>query len=182
MKMLPSEIIKAFDNFLAKRGVKVEAIAIGGGALNIAGYTTRATVDVDLLLPKLSAELKSLAEEFRIEMKKKGTELIPNWLNNGPDQFIPHLMKGWEKRTVEIFSGKAIQLKTLSRIELLGTKLIGLGDRFDRDENDIVELKPSKEEMLEAYEWAKSYDANPEWGNHLKKRLKPICRKLGYEF
>ncbi len=67
--------------------------------------------------------------------------------------------------------GQAISLRTLSKAELLGTKLIGLGDRSGRDEEDIVGMKPTRKELTEAYDWA----------NHLTRRLAPILRKLGYE-
>lgn len=181
MKMLPSETIRLFDSFLTKRGFKVEAVAIGGGALNIAGYTTRTTTDIDLLLPKISPELKKLADEFRMEMEKQGNPLASNWLNNGPDQFLSYLNKDWDKRTVQIFNGTSIKLSTLSRPELLSTKLIGLGDRYNRDEEDILLMKPTRSEMLEAFEWAKNYDAHPKWESHLRTRLQPILEKLGYE-
>jgi len=180
MKMLPAEIIKLFDCFLAKRGFKVEAVAIGGAALNIAGYIKRPTTDIDLLLPKISLELRNHAADFRREMEKEGILLAADWLNNGPDQFLNYLNKNWEKRTVQIFDGTAIKLRTLSKPELLSTKLIGLGDRTNRDEEDIVSMNPTRQEMIEAFGWAKKYDANPRWESHLRERLQPLLERLGY--
>lgn len=73
-----------------------------------------------------------------------------------------------------------IKLRTLSKSELLFTKLIGLGDRIGRDEDDILAMKPTREEMIEAFQWAKNYDGSPRWDTHLLGRLQPRLEKLGY--
>ncbi|HEY8211352.1 MAG TPA: DUF6036 family nucleotidyltransferase [Myxococcaceae bacterium] len=49
--MLPTIVIPAFDAFLAARGLRLEAIVIGGTALNLLGVVRRETRDCDVLAP-----------------------------------------------------------------------------------------------------------------------------------
>ena len=43
--------LESFDLFLEKKGIKFEAIIIGGAALSVMSVITRETVDVDCLHP-----------------------------------------------------------------------------------------------------------------------------------
>jgi hypothetical protein len=50
----PRETLVDFDRYLAQRGLRLEAIVIGGGALNLLNEIKRPTKDFDVLDPQLS--------------------------------------------------------------------------------------------------------------------------------
>lgn len=50
--MQPSAIIPAFDAYLAARGLRFDAVIIGGSALVLLGVVTRTTDDCDVLDPR----------------------------------------------------------------------------------------------------------------------------------
>jgi len=55
--MIPSmdiyELLVWFDQYLAKRRLQFEAVAIGGAALNLLGVVSRLTKDCDILYPEI---------------------------------------------------------------------------------------------------------------------------------
>ena len=146
----PKELLSQFDQFLDQKGVIFEAVVIGSSPLNIIGFIQRQTVDIDVLDPKIPERILLLADEFRVQMQQQGIYLIKNWINNGLDSLKAHLPKNWQLRTKPFFNGKAIQLSTLGRPDLLKDKLWGFCDLREQDKSVILSLKPSKKELLEA--------------------------------
>ena len=55
--MDPATIIAAFDAFLAERGLRFEAVVIGGTALNLLGVVRRTTRDCDVLHPEIPPDV-----------------------------------------------------------------------------------------------------------------------------
>lgn len=47
----PRETLEAFDRYLTGRGLRLDAIVIGGAALNLLGVVSRATKDCDIIDP-----------------------------------------------------------------------------------------------------------------------------------
>jgi hypothetical protein len=47
--MTPRETLEAFDRYLTDRGLRLDAVVIGGAALNLLGVISRATKDCDIL-------------------------------------------------------------------------------------------------------------------------------------
>jgi len=176
--MRPSQIIPLFDEYLSNRKKKFNAIVIGAGALSLLGIISRETKDVDVIDPEIPNDIKLLAQEFA---KQASDNLIQDWINNGPSSMRDKLPEGWQKRLQTIFSGKALTLLTLSRTDLLATKLQGLGDRGERgpDWNDIKAMKPTTAEMLEALEWAEQQDANPSWPKHIRTLADRLMKEIG---
>jgi hypothetical protein len=78
--------LRDFDKYLHSKNVRFEATVIGATALVLLDVVIRQTVDVDCLSPKIPELILKLAEEFR-KMRPE-LELIPNWLNNGPDSLL----------------------------------------------------------------------------------------------
>jgi hypothetical protein len=64
-------MIERFDAFLAARGLRLDAVVIGGTALNL----SRTTRDCDVLVPELSKEIKEASRTFATEMRKLGDHL-----------------------------------------------------------------------------------------------------------
>lgn len=119
--MNPAEVIADFDAFLEARGLRFEAVLIGGAALNLLGVVRRPTRDCDVLEPELPPIIASAAQDF-------GTArgLHPEWLNNGPASLGRLLPAGWQKRLRRLYDGRALVLTTLGRSALLLTKLFAL--------------------------------------------------------
>ena len=178
----PQKLLSEFDHFLYQKGIKFEAVVIGSGALTIMGFLQRQTVDIDVLDPKIPAEVLKLAEEFRVQKEKKGSYLIENWINNGPDKLLLNLPKNWSSRTQAFFSGKALIFVTLGRRpDLLKDKLWGFCDLREQDKSVILALKPLHSELLEAAKWVKDQDAHPFWSDHVDSKVKELCGELGID-
>jgi hypothetical protein len=68
-----------------------------------------------------------------------------------------HLPADWHDKVDKIFHGTAIKFWTLSRIDLLGTKIWALCDRR-RDFDDVLAKNPTDDELIEAEKWLAPLD------------------------
>lgn len=178
--MKPAQILHKFDAYLFARGLFFDAIVIGGAALAILGTITRETQDCDILFPKIPDEILNAAKNFSYEIIAQGGDLKEDWLNNGPETLKDVLPKDWRTRTQELYSGKALHLKTLGRADLLHSKFFAYCDR-QQDLPDCIALKPTKEEMQGAMDWLRQQDAHLGWPQHVNKSMAALAKRLGYE-
>ncbi|HMP48267.1 MAG TPA: DUF6036 family nucleotidyltransferase [Oligoflexia bacterium] len=176
--MNPVEIISKFDQFLHRKSKSFEAVVIGGTALNLLGVIERETRDCDILDPKIPEDIKKLSIEFAETLKDE--DLKQDWLNNGPASLLRDLDTTWKNQTEILFSGLALTLYTLSRIDLIKSKVFALCDRTI-DKPDCIALKPNKNELLEILPWLEQRDANPMWPEHVREVLSNLAKELGYE-
>lgn len=100
-----------------------------------------------------------------------------NWLNNDASSLKADLPVQWESRRVEVFRGKAIRFLTLGRADLLKAKLGALCDRA-RDFEDVIAMKPSHAELLDARARLNPLDRNPGWTDHVEITLNEVSRAL----
>lgn len=177
--MRPQGTIQAFDVFLTARGLKLEAVVVGGAALALLGVITRETRDCDVMVPHLPAEIVEAARAFAAEVRGKDEVLRDDWLNNGPADLAKVLPSGWEARLQDAFLGAALTLRTLGRADLLKTKLFALCDR-GQDIGDCLALAPTAEELNQALAWVQDQDANTMWPEHVATTLADLGRKLGH--
>jgi len=86
--MKPREILAAFDRYLAERGLRLEAVVIGGSVLNLLGVVARPTKDCDILSPPLPEPIRAAARAFAAERRRLGEvledeleqqDLNPDW-------------------------------------------------------------------------------------------------------
>lgn len=166
------EAIEKFDLYLFELGLHFEAIIIGGAALNIMDIISRQTKDVDFLDPDIPIEIKKASEEFAIKNPSLKLD-SKNWMNNGPKALVRDLPIGWRSDLKIIFEGRALQLWTLGRINLLRTKLYAYADR-EIDYNDCIALNPTAEELDLCFEWVLAGDTSDLW----PKRVEFIFDKL----
>jgi len=176
--MFPRPTIEAFDAYLAERGLRFEAIVVGGSALALLGVTDRQTRDFDILHPELPEAIAAAARGFAKEIRADGVELADDWLNNGPMQLGDVLPEGWRVRVHPVFSGAALKLTTLGRGDLLKSKLFALCDR-GTDMLDCIALAPSLDELDKAERWVAEQDANPLWPEHVRANFEELLRRLG---
>lgn len=171
-------IIKKFDQFLSENDEEFEMIIIGGGALVLLGIISRSTRDIDCLSPEIPAKIKKLSEEFA---KNSGLSLNKDWLNNGPQSIVNDLSPGWRDRLQLAFKGESITLHTLSRIDLIKTKISAMCARGS-DLNDVINLKPTLSELTETRSWLLSFDNNDQkWSKIVDSNIDILKKKLGYE-
>lgn len=162
-------VVQKFDEYLTNKNLTFNSIIIGGAALNILKITSRFTKDVDCLDPKIPQPIKNASIEFSKVFPELG--LFENWLNNGPDSLVRDLPAGWESRLQQGYLGKSVQLQVLGRIDLIKTKLFAFCDRMDPDYQDLLQLKPTREELSDSIDWVQDRDANPNWVEHVQKRF-----------
>lgn len=172
---------RAFDEYLEARGLRLEAVVIGGAALNLLDVIDRPTKDCDVLDPLLPAPVAEAARAFAVDERTRGEILRDDWINNGPSSLVDVLPSGWRERIPvrPIFSGQAIVLRTLGRADLLKTKLFALCDRGE-DIDDCVALAPTAEELAEALPWVERQDANELWPDHVRATIADLGRRLGH--
>lgn len=178
--MIPADTIKRFDEYLAGRGLRLDAVVIGGAALALLGIITRPTRDCDILHPDLPLEIIDAAKSFAILISAEGETLDEDWLNNGPSSLVRLLPDGWLDNVQPVYSGVSITLHTLGRLDLLRTKLFGLCDR-GVDIGDCIALSPTAAELNEVLPWLQTQDANPNWPAHVEATLEDLARRLGHE-
>lgn len=180
--MVEIQLIEQFDTFLYEKGLKFEAIVIGGAALKLLGVIKRETVDCDILDPKIPVEIMEASRAFADTqplLKKSEIDRV-NWLNNGPDSLVNYLPQGWRLRLQTAFEGKALFFQTLGRGDLIATKLLAYCDR-GQDKADLIDLRVSKIELRENLMWVQNYDTNPQWPDHVLKQFGELAKSLGYE-
>jgi hypothetical protein len=179
----PSLVIPAFDVFLAGRGLRFEAVIVGGSALVLLGVVTRTTDDCDVLDPEIPAPIIAAARDFAA-----ASGIGAEWLNSkGHDcvQVPGCLPEGWRSRVRVAFAGNALQLMRPGRLDLLCTKLVALVDR-GIDYQDCVALKPTLEQLRAAWPFVEQYEGNAEsreqyWLPLARRRLTRLAKELGYD-
>ncbi len=170
------KIIPEFDNYLRKEGLVLQATMIGGAALQLMGLITRPTNDCDILDPMLDSQILSAADAYA----ETQPQLSTGWFNNGPASLVRTLPGEWSQRLQPLFTGKAIQLTTLGREDLLRSKLFAMIDR-NIDLPDCVALAPTRDEVLALLPWLNEQDGNERWPEHVRDMLQALGGKLGYE-
>jgi hypothetical protein len=173
------EILKLFDQHLATRKLRFDAVVIGGAALNLLGVVSRLTKDCDILTPEIPKEIGEASHDFALQVRASGGTLQDDWLNNGPASLKNQLLSGWEGRLQTVFTGQATRLRSLGREDLLCAKVFALCDR-GIDLGDCVALAPSEAELAKLLPWLEQQDANPQWPAHVRATVADLGRRLGH--
>jgi hypothetical protein len=63
------DTIEAFDLFLRDRGLRFDAVVIGGTALSLLGVVSRPTKDIDILVPEIPQEIHIAARAWKTNGK-----------------------------------------------------------------------------------------------------------------
>jgi len=166
-----------------------ELVICGGSALNILGFVSRTTKDVDVVafierstegnvdfkranpFPlKLIEAIKKVARDF---------DLPEDWLNSGPASALDlGLPKGLTERVATRKYGKRLIVHFLGRYDLVHFKLYaaagqGIGKHYD----DLLALKPTREELEDAARWSMTHDVSEVY----RQTIKDLLKHMGYE-
>ncbi len=170
------QVLKQLDEILVQQNsTSIDLKVCGGGALCILGISFRQTRDLDVIVPDLPEEVKVAAKTVA-----KVLNLRADWLNNGPASLVRDLQKGWEDRCEPIHAGRCVSISILGRLDLIASKLFAFCDRDENDLEDLVVLKPTKEELNSLLAWTLERDGSEYWPKRVTERFLLLGKKLGH--
>jgi hypothetical protein len=117
---------------------------------------------------------------FDAFLVSRSLEVRATIIGGGPISLLRSLPNAWSTRLQTLYSGAALELRTLGRAELLGSKLFALVDR-NIDLPDCVALRPTREELHDLLPWLSAQDSNEEWPGYVRIVLDKLAHELGYE-
>jgi hypothetical protein len=155
---------------LMARGLHYEVVLVGGGNLILRQLIERPTTkDLDVLgewTPDGVAPIRPMPEPLRDAVTDVGRAfgLAEDWLNNGPDSLLDlGLPDGFVQRLERRdFGGLVAWLA--SWFDMVCFKLYAAVDQGPRSRHfqDLRELGPGRDDLLEAARWAMGHD--PSYG------------------
>lgn len=181
------KIFKALDAQIGVHGGMPYSIVVcGGTALAALGLILRTTRDVDVLgevvLKEQKTEIKKIDDfpqwfQEASRVVKRDFGLTKYWIDTGPTfQVDAGLPEGFGDRLVRKAYGKYLTVYFISRIDQIYFKLFASLDRAGYHVDDLFNLNPSKEEMLEAVGWVLTQDTSKEF----KTKLNEFLKKKGF--
>jgi hypothetical protein len=139
----------------------------GGAALSIEGVVLRTTKDVDVvaLLDEnrildarpLPASILAASGQVALALGLNG-----DWLNDGPASQIKFgFPEGFKERLEMRRFGKSLTVYFVGRLDQIHFKLFAAVDQGPgKHTQDLLALKPTREEIKLAAEWVKGQDAS----------------------
>ncbi|MGE0547354.1 MAG: DUF6036 family nucleotidyltransferase [Kofleriaceae bacterium] len=166
------QALSVLGALLRDRGLTFEIVVVGGGGLLLLGVIQRPTKDLDALALVEAGQYqparplpKQLCEA--VEDTAAVLNLATDWLNPGPtDQLKQGLPSGFRDRTTRHeFGGLIVHLA--SRYDQICLKLYAAADSAPGSKHvqDLIELDPSGDELLDAAAWVKQQDAGVEFAS-----------------
>jgi hypothetical protein len=171
------QLLRAVGDQLTAAGAPCAIVIIGGAAMNLGGFVSRPTRDVDVLalvtagrigpaepLPaRLRDAIATVARDYR---------LPADWMNTGPArQLRTGLPPGLETR-LEWRQYGALQVGLVSREDLVAFKLYAAADQTGPGSvhvTDLLALLPTAAELGRAAEWIRTQDPTPEFHGVLER-------------
>jgi hypothetical protein len=162
-------------------GFPVELVVCGGAALLYTGLIHRTTKDVDVLAVKIPdigmVDPVPLPVYLVAAANTVGRTLnLPDdWLNTGPaDIFRMGLPEGFERRLISHSFGTHLTVHFSGRIDQINFKLYASVDRGGYHIDDLLQLKPTGDEILEASRWSRTHDVSDGYAELLRLLLSDL--------
>ena len=169
----------------------LELVSCGGASLNLMGWVSRSTSDVDIICPvrvdadgRVSLQTdRPLPPRFFDLVGEVGRELglKEAWLNLGPAPLVKFgLPPGLEGRLKRRRFGKSLTLHLLGRLDQIHLKIHATMDPKTRLEihlGDLLELAPTEAEARAAVEWL----LNRKTSAAFRRKLKEVLDRIGHE-
>ncbi len=175
------EALVVLGQLLADRGHYHEIVAIGGGSLLLLRQISRTTKDLDLVAlvkngqfvsaKPLPQNLLQAAEEVGLAL-----DLGRDWLNAGPASLLNMgLPQGFMDRLHTRYYG-GLTLHLADRFDQIFFKLYASVDQGPRSKHfaDLIALKPSTEELVQAKSWCTSHDVSENFESMINQVIKSI--------
>ncbi|MCH7669495.1 MAG: hypothetical protein IIC71_09930 [Acidobacteria bacterium] len=166
--------LRSLGALLASRRQHLDVAIVGGSALLLMGYSSRATQDVDVVGTVVDGEVvrtRELPEPVRVAVTEVGAALGlgPTWLNLGPASLVDlGLPSGFtERAAVRRFDTLTILIA--DRIDQIHFKLYAAADSGPHSKHfaDLQVLGPSGEELMRAAAWCATHDPSPDFTHEL---------------
>ena len=167
-----TQLLNKLDEALVKKSLHRQITIFGSGALILQGVASshRATVDIDMVEPDIDMELQLLCAEVGEEY-----DLDLTWMNSSGNIFSRHFPEGWRTRVIQVYSGRALHVFSLSRKDLIATKFYAACTRaLQSDFNDLEDLAPTKSEVEFAYSWVSTKNEYSD----IKERIEAVYKKV----
>lgn len=166
---------------LAERRLRYELYALGGGALQLLGLIVRPTKDIDVvglverdqivparpLPPPLRAAITDVARLL---------DISESWINPGPASLLDlGLPEGALQRSLRRVWASLV-LRLAAREDQICFKLYAAVDQGPTSKHflDLVDLGPSKDELLVAASWARTHDPSDGFRDQLVRALRDL--------
>jgi len=189
-KKLGSETLEQALKLLAEkldfdRAEPASLVVCGGASLIALGLVNRTTKDVDVLA-LMSEQGQLLPSQPLPESVSRAVseiagqlDLYPNWLNGGPTDLLKWgLPEGFRDRLMRRDYGTRLTIWHVSRLDQIHFKVFAATDAGPgRHVDDLLQLRPTKAELLSAARWALTQDAS----EGFVLVLKDMLRELSHE-
>ncbi|MBN1900535.1 hypothetical protein JW926_04330 [Candidatus Sumerlaeota bacterium] len=171
----------------AARGNPISLLVCGGASLILLGQVTRTTEDIDVLTyfenePVDQFHLKrhtDFPQEIKRLMGRVAADMDINekWLNLGPSSLVQiGLPDGLLTRIHSKRYGKSLTALYLDRLDQIHLKLYASLSGDERHIQDLIILKPTDKELLQAKKWIETVMLDAV----LPSDLEDMIRKMGY--
>jgi hypothetical protein len=186
------EALKRLNAKMVYAGMEpMELVSCGGASLNLMGWVSRSTSDVDIICAaKVDAQGKVtlqpemvLPPQFSELVAEVGQELgiKPEWLNFGPAPLVEFgLPSGLEARLQRKSYGKCLALHLVSRLDQIHLKIYATMDpktRLETHLGDLLDLEPTEVEAQAAVDWLLSRRTSREF----RRKLLQVLDRIGHE-
>ena len=161
--------LNALGELLTARGLHYEVVLVGGGNLILRELIARPTTkDLDLLgewTPDGVAPMRPMPKPLRDAVMDVGRAfgLADDWLNTGPDSLLDlGLPDGFVERLERRDFGGVVAWLA-GWFDMVCFKLYAAVDQGPRSRHfqDLRELGPGRDDLLEAARWAMGHDPSP---------------------
>jgi hypothetical protein len=169
------EALELLNFYLKKKNETRSFTICGGASLYLQGITTRTTRDIDIV----GEEIDQILQEAAL-LVAKDLGLKPLWLNTEPKSLGRDMKPGWKERIFLIHEDSHLKVFSISRSDMIFSKFYAYCDR-QRDIEDLVSLKVTSEELLEAADYTKLKDGHHLWPQHVEMQAQKLKKRLGYE-
>lgn len=169
------------DQLAATSSERLDLLVCGGSALHALHLVSRTTKDVDVVArvdggdnnssmrrpdpfsPTLVEAVKKVARDFGLK---------DDWFNPGPASALDFgLPEGVLARAEVSHYGLLLTVRFFSRYDQIHFKLYAAVDQGGKHYADLLELKPTAEELFAAAKWSMTHDVSEGYKGELKRIL-----------
>jgi hypothetical protein len=168
----PTAVFEALDQEMQKDGHEEVLYVCGGAALLALGVISRETQDVDVITPMISPELDQAGTRISRQFG-----LTSHWMNNQVSDLGQRLPTGWMRRCQALYTGRALQVFSLGRDDLLASKLFATCAR-DLDFNDVIAMRPSRQELEKAKAWVLQQKDSKGWPHVVSEYVEGVVEAV----
>jgi hypothetical protein len=186
------EALKRLNARMVYAGMEpVELVSCGGASLNLMGWVSRSTSDVEIICAAAVDANGKVVLLPGIPFSPKFTELIAEvghelgikeeWLNFGPAPLFEFgLPSGLEDRLKRQSFGPCLALHMVGRLDQIHLKIFAAMDpntRIETHLGDLLDLEPTEEEAKAAVDWLLTRKTSRDF----RRKLKQILDRIGHD-